>query len=92
MAKMCRTCESASRELKCVYGWWCEEGHSICGEHKPREMPLLVDALAIAGKLLLEKMDNIGDGMLFNLDILDAREVLRKAVARHQKEVGDAKP
>lgn len=87
MTKTCRTCVMASEILDCDFGWPCT---GSCENHVERETPLLVDELALAAKLLLEKMDNIGDGMLFNLDLLDARDALRKSLARYKEEVGDA--
>ena len=90
MAKTCRTCEFARLSWWCGYHMTHDPICILCDEHKPRETPLLVDALAEAAKLLLEKLHNIGDGMLFNLDILDARDILEKALTRHQEGVGDA--
>ena len=93
MAKWC-DCKTLYRRVVYTCGTSPLSLFAVNKEHtwacyEPRETPLLVDALAIAGKLLLEKMDNIGDGMLFNLDLLDARDILRQAMARHQEE-GDA--
>ena len=96
MAKTCRTCEFWNEFPQ--EGWCfltdgkliCKAKTPGCEDHKPRETPLLVNVLAIAAKLLLEKMDNIGDGMLFNLDLLDARDILKAALARYKEEVGDA--
>ncbi len=48
-----------------------------------------VDELREAGELLLEKMDNIGNGMLYDLDILDAREALRKALDQRGQHGGN---
>ena len=84
MPKTCRNC--GADWVYCAIGF-SGEGRSCW---IPSETPSLVDELATVGELLLEKMDNIGDGMLRHLDILDARELLRKALACHKKEVGDA--
>ena len=92
MAKTCRTCRCRVVLTRCP---WLDihpahtDAHKVYGCYQPRETPLLVDALAVAAKLLLEKMDNIGDGMLFNLDLLDARDTLKAALARYKEEVGD---
>ena len=90
MAKTCRTCESCVTLIRCKrhHGYMAPDEVYEC--YEPRETPLLVDVLATTAKLLLEKMDNIGDGMLFNLDLLDARDILRNVLARYKEEVGDA--
>ena len=79
----CRTCQAASWVLDCDFGWPCGVDPNFCVYYTERETPLLVGELAAAAQLLLEKLHNIGDGMLFNLDILDARDILEKALARH---------
>jgi len=89
MPKTCRTCGFAALARECNLRHIWVGDTELCGDHKPREKPLLVDALATTAELLLEKMDNIGDGMLFNLDILEARDTLRKSLARYKEEVGD---
>ena len=82
----CRTCKLASPALVCANEWTTNPDHIVCEDYERRETPPLVDV----AKLLLEKMQNIGDGTLFNLDLLDARDILEKALARHQEDIDNA--
>ena len=86
----CRTCEFGSLV------WVCEEQHRgtgpnrTCGSHKPRETPLLVDALVQALNDTLEALNRAicpDSGWAFDETI----QAAQAALTRHYKEVGDAK-
>lgn len=94
MAKACRTCGSASRVLKCAYGWPCYEGPVVCEDHEPRETPLLVDELAKAcdqAIIYLRWLPTYNHKAGFDADRQAVLVDLRKAKARYQEEVNDVK-
>jgi len=98
MAKTCRTCgfcyprygcSEAKMPLDCI-----TTDHS-CSAHKPRETPLLVDelgdVLAIVWKRRYTDGDEAGVTPGYTIRLTPNEcDVVRAALARHQKEVGDA--
>lgn len=79
--------------LKCGYGWPCYEGPVVCEDHKPRETPLLVDALAERLKQLIE----ITETLLMDVwpgpekgAKLAAIEAAKAILAQYEEEVGGA--
>jgi len=65
----------------------------FCGDYKPRETPLLVDVLAQALNGMIELWNRADDADVDPESYQGFDEVMRAAfaaLARHQKEVGDA--
>ena len=99
MAKTCRTCgfSALARECNRRHIWVSDT--ELCGDHKPRETPLLLDAL---GEILQDLWDSrFTDGDtsgqypcgcdLYNTVMLtpEQGEIIQAALACYKEEVGD---
>jgi len=65
----------------------------LCDEYEPRETPLLVDALAKALNDIVELFNRADDADVYPDSCQGFDEIMQAAfaaLARHQKEVGDA--
>ena len=89
MAKTCRTCRQSRAILRCTVHHSYVHPKEIFDCHKPRETPLLVDALAKVCQVALTHLS--GEATKFSeREPIAVRDQLRKALLRYQEEVGDA--
>ena len=92
MAKTCRACKAAFWVLECDFGCPCDEiNPDVCHYHAERETPLLVDDLAEGCKLAFAKLDFfLTEQATCPMPLGIVVACLAAALARYEKEVGDA--
>ena len=90
MAKTCRTCNfsAVARECNRRHIWVSDT--EFCGDYKPRETPLLVDALAKVTRALMVELSHAKERDPGRICDEDCLEWARIVLARYQEEVGDA--
>jgi len=87
MAKTCRGCKFVSIRWWCHYHQWLTT--KPCDDHKPRETPLLVDALTKACQVAFTHLS--GEATKFSeREPIAVRSRLKKALTRYKEEVSDA--